>query len=66
LALSAPFGRIKIMAETKLTTQGLPDKFSGEDRSEPIEIWVRKWKSAKTLNEWTDTQSQLLFVTSLT
>ena len=49
-----------------LTTQGLPEKFSGNEKEEPVEIWVRKWRSAKILNEWTEDQAQLLFVTLLT
>ena len=54
------------MEEIKLTTQGLPDKFTGEEGKEPVEIWVRKWESAKILNGWTEKQSQLLFITLLT
>ena len=49
-----------------LTTQGLPEKFNGNAKEEPVEIWVRKWRSAKILNDWTEDQAQLLFVTLLT
>ena len=43
-----------------LNTQGLPEKFNGNEKEEPVEIWVRKWRSAKILNDWTEDQAQLL------